>query len=221
LFDFIIKTVYKSKGGVNSRTINYLIKSGAFDSMIGGNRKLYQQVFNLFWENKKSTKIEEKLKNLWDKIESHTKTLPYFSSINQSDYRAYEKEIYGVSLFTSLFTDKRKEMFGIMNKQGLIKLDFDNMNILSAKVPVELDSVRTIVDKNSNRMAFISITDMKGNKVSVPVFASYWEHIGEYYLPENMYLMNLYKDDSDSVMFGQKAFTRNEYQIRRMIKPIP
>ncbi len=220
LFDFIIKAVYESKGGVNSRAISSLIKVGAFDSLISGNRKLYLQVFELFWQNKKSTKIVEKLKFLWDKIELHMKTLPMFNTTTQDDLRKFEKEIYGVSLFTSLFTDKRKEMIEVMLKRNLIKRDFDELSNISSKIPVELDSVRTIVDRNGNRMAFITISDFKGLKITAPVFASYWQHIGEYFIPEKMYLMNLYKDDNDSILFGQKAFTFNEYQIRRMIKAI-
>lgn len=221
IFDFIMKTVYQEKGGVTSRVIDSLIKAGGFDGLIDGNRKLYQQVFGLFWNNKKSTKIEEKLSALWKKIEEHTKSLPIFKETKNSDLREMEKEIYGHALFTTLFTDKKAEMFNIMGKRGLVATTFDKVALSSIKVPVELESVRVIKDKNDNEMAFITVTDMKGKKVSCPVFASYWQYVKEYFIPERLYLMNFYIDDKGSFLFGQKSYLRNEYKIMRMIKEIP
>lgn len=221
LFDFIIKTVYQEKGGVTSRVIDSLIKSGAFDNLIGGNRKLYLQVFALFWNNKKSTKIEEKLEALWKKIEEHTKSLPLYKEIKNIDQRALEKEIYGHALFTTLFTDEKAKMFDVMAGRKLIRKTFDEIEGASTKVPVELESVRVIRDKNGNEMAFITVVDMKGKKVSCPVFASYWQYVREYFISENLYLMNFYRDDKGSLLFGQKTYLNNQYKIMRMIKGIP
>lgn len=221
LLDFIIKTVYEEKGGVTSRVIDSLIKSGAFDKLIGGNRKLYQQVFNLFWNNRGNTKIQEKLEATFKKIESHTSNLPYYKNIKQSELRALEKEIYGYPLFTSLFTDNRRKMFEKMYSTGLIAWNFDEIEGASKKVPVELESVRVIKDRRNNEMAFITVTDITGGKVSAPVFASYWQYVKEYFIPERLYLMNMYRDDKDSILFGQKQYITNEFKIRRMIKEIP
>ena len=221
IFDFIMKTVYGEKGGVTSRVIDALIKAGGFDSLAGNNRKLYQQVFGLFWNNKKSTKIEEKLSALWKKIEEHSKSLPYYKEVKNSDLRELEKEIYGHALFTTLFTDKKVEMFNVMAKRGLVALAFDKVTAASIKVPVELESVRVIKDKNNNEMAFITVTDLRGKKESCPVFASYWEHVKGYFIPEKLYLMNFYRDEKGSILFGQKSYLRNQFKMMRMIKEVP
>jgi len=55
----------------------------------------------------------------------------------------------------------------------------------------------------------------------VPVFASYWKYIKDYLSTGIIFLLNLYKDDRDSILFGQKAFTIKEADILRMVKRIP
>jgi len=217
LFDFVMKTRSRE---VSSRVIDSLIKAGAFDKLINKERKRAIQTFGQFWQHKGTTKIREKLENLWNKIETHNEKLPYFETTTQT-IREYEKDIFGFIFFTSLFSEEKINMFKEMNKRGLIKYSFDDVSSASRKVPVELESVRVIKDKNGNEMAFVSISDIKGNKASIPVFASYWKYIKTYFLNDHLYLFNLYRDDRGSILFGKKEYTISEHQILKMVKQIP
>lgn len=216
LIDFIIKTRSRQ---VTSAVIVKLIKSGAFDSFINGERKRYVNVFNQFWKDKKAIKIEEKLKKIWADIETKSKTIP-FTNTTINDLRGYEIECFGFNFFTSLFTKDKIDAFKALRDKNLIVMNFNEVTNVSRKVPVILNSVRILKDKNDNSMAFITIEDITGKSVSVPVFASYWQHVSDSFIQDKLFLINLYKDDRDSFLFGQKAFVTNKAQVERMIKEL-
>jgi len=215
VIDFILKTRDRS---VTSRVIVSLISVGSFDKMYLNRKKLIV-MFERFWKEKKSVKIHEKLKALWEKINEETNRIPGLST-TITDLRNYEKEYFGMCLFTSLFTKDRIDAFKAMKKQNLIHLNFEDVTLYSMKTPVCLNYIRAFKDKNQNEMAFVDIEDINGNVLSVPVFASYWKHVREHFIPNSVYLMNLYKDDNGKTLFGQRAWTRSEFTILRMIKKL-
>lgn len=216
IFDFIIRA---RGNGVTSAVINALIKSGAMDELIKGERKRYIQIFNQFWENKGSTKIEEKLKAIWNKIEENANRMPFLDTAI-SDLRFYEKDLYGFNFFTSLFTDNSIQAFMKMKNMNLINYSLNEVSGLSRKTPVCVNEIRIIKDKNKNEMAFVSLEDVNGSIVSAPIFASYWKFIKSYLTTNTIYLLNLYKDNNDNILFGQKAYTNKETQVLRMVKKI-
>lgn len=213
--DFILKTRCRA---VTSAVIIALISVGAFDEMYSNRKKLIL-MFVRFWKEKKSVKVKEKLEFLWEKINQETDRIPSLTT-TITDLRNYEKDYFGMCIFTTLFTKIKIEAFNKMKRQNLIRLNFQEVDEYSFKVPVCINSVRAFNDKNQNEMAFVDIEDITGENISIPVFASYWKFIKEYFIPNNIYLMNIHRDDKGSILFGQKSWTTSEFRVLRMIKKI-
>ena len=217
IFDFIIRTRGRE---VSSAVIKVLIKSGAFDDFTD-NRKKTLMVFESFWEKKKSTKIEEKLKVIWDSILENFKQFDEIKTTN-NDFIEYEKTCFGFNFFTSFFDDDIIAAFEKMKKSALIYKSFGEIEDGSRKVPIYINNLRTIIDKNGNKMAFVDMEDIYGIKKSVPIFASYWKYIGEQIKPGHKYLLNLFRSDtSGGLLFGVRKFGSTEGEIRRMVKRLP
>ena len=224
IIDFIIKTRKDKEYSrvINKRVIENLIKIGAFDELIGAERKKMLTVFTKFWEEKKSIKVEEKLIALWNKTVKSVEALGGFTTTN-IDRINFEKELFGFNFFSSLFTNKSKQVIEKIYSKGLCEKGIFAVEDKSIKIPVVIDSMRIITDKNDNEMAFVEIEDMFNEKISVPIFASYWKNIKD--IIENgqdkIFLMNLFRDDKGGILFGQKGFVKSEQVMRRMIKELP
>ena len=218
-FDFIIKT--RSRG-VSSAVIKALIKIGAFDNLINGERKKYLHAFNTFWDKRASTKVVEKLEQLWKDCLSNSSRIPLIET-KQSDLMEYEKDVLGFNFFISPFTPKRIETINLMRKRSLAYYDFADVTSVSKKIAVSVSSVRTIIDKNGNEMAFVEIDDINRNRKTIPIFASYWKVIGSKILSarDKIVLINVYLDDKNSIMFGQRGYVNDELKILRMIMEMP
>jgi len=212
--DFYIKTKNRL---INTRVIEALISTGCFDSLYD-NRKKLNQIIKMFYEQKKSTKVEEKLRAIYKKCENTVESLPGFT-IHVSDLIEYEKKFFGVKLFTTQFTEERIKMFEKLRSKKLIYLYITEIKNTSLKIPVIINSIRNYKDRNDNPMAFIDIEDMDANTLSIPVFYSYWKFIKDDIKKDELYLMNVYKTNR-GVSFGKKEWTDNEFVIRRMIKKI-
>jgi DNA polymerase-3 subunit alpha len=216
LFDFITKTNGKK---ISINKIKALISVGAFDKLEGENRKKLLQIIDSFWAKKKSIKVVEKLWVKWNEAVKAIESLPGIQT-TLTDYKNFEKEYLGGNFFASVFTDKMKEAFVEMKNRNLIYYSFDEVGKVSRKVPVVIEDIRTIHDKNGNEMAFITIEDVVGKVKSVPVFASYWKHIKHFFEVDKAYLLNLFLDDKGDILFGQKGWIDNPAKMRRMVKAI-
>ncbi len=216
LFYFIFRTRSRE---ITSRVINALISVGCFD-WYDKNRKKLLAIVEEFWERKKAIKIEEKLKALWDEIEKKYNSIP-FPSFDNNDIVNLEKEFFGYRAFTNPFDDKMIKAIYRMYEDDLIYLSFDNVEErVSKKIPCIIEDVRVLKDKNSNEMAFVSISDIHGNNTSIPVFASYWQYIRDYFKKGSMLFINVYNDSNGKMLFGYPRKITEEIIIRRMIKVI-
>lgn len=216
LIDFIVKTRSRI---VTSAVIKALISVGTFD-FFDKNRKKLLFVFNKFWEKKKTIKVEEKLKELYQEIEQEVNRIPELRDTSD-DLAEYERKYFGFRFFATSFTPKRVKAFEKLAKMKLIKLSFSEVGDRSIKVPVVVNSVRRFKDKNENEMAFVEIEDMLGVKEKTPIFHSYYQFIGKQFIEDRLYLLNLYKDGDEKIMFGKKSgWGTSEFVTQRMIKRI-
>jgi DNA polymerase-3 subunit alpha len=218
IIDFYVKNMGE---GINKRTIIALIQSGAFDELINKERKKYTFIFEQFNEKKKATKVIEKLKFLWDTIENDANSIPGLETFH-FHYVDYEKEYFGFPIFHSPFSEKIVKTLVEMNKRGLTELYFDELGDLKplARIPVNVESYRTLIDKNGNEMAFFECVDLTGTNKRIPIFQSYWKHVKENFTGEGIYLMLLYYDiEKQEIYFGSKKWTDDSTK-RRMLKRI-
>jgi len=216
LFDFIFKTRSRE---ITSRVINALISVGCFD-WYDHNRKKLLTIFEEFWEKKKTIKIEEKLKFLWEEIEKRYNNIP-FPSFDNNELVALEKEFYGFRFFTSPFSDTVINGLYRAYGDGLIYLTFaDVEERISKKIPLVIEDVRAFKDKNGNEMAFVSVSDIHDNNKSIPVFQSYWKYVKEYFVKGSINLMNVYNDEKGNPIFGSTRKLQEEIIIRKLIKVI-
>jgi DNA polymerase III subunit alpha len=218
IIDFIIKT----KGmRITATVIRALIKSGAFDNTFGGKEKrgTYLNIYEEFYKNKKNTKIEEKIVAQWEQIEKSVLTLPLLPT-PEDDLRSWEKEIFNFNYFNPLFSHNITAALNKMEEKGLIVRDLGEVGNYSYKVPVVINKIRTIIDKNGNEMAFMEVEDMSGISESIPVFASYWKFIKQSVEVDHLYLMNLFRGERGNILFGSSGFGHPENKIRRMVKLI-
>tara|TARA_Y100000310_G_scaffold345809_1_gene470277 strand:- start:2604 stop:4106 length:1503 start_codon:yes stop_codon:yes gene_type:complete len=213
--DFVFKTRSRT---VTSAVIKALISVGVFDEFFD-NRKKLLFIFTKFWEEKKTIKVEEKLRALFEKKAEEAERIPGLETTSD-DLIEYENTYFGFNFFTSPFSEEKTKAFNEMSKRKLISLSFNEVSASSRKTPVFLSDMRSFKDKNDNDMAFLTVEDLFGKKESIPLFYSYYQHIGEELETGKIYLFNLYRNDDDQVMFGQSAWIRNPFMIKRMIKKI-
>jgi len=215
LFDFIMKTRSRE---VNSKTIKALISVGAFDKF-EENRKKLLYIFERFWKEKKSIKIVEKLEYIYNNIEKESERMIGLNT-TLSDLRKYEKEFFGFNFFTSVFSPELTKAFIEMSKKHLIYFDISDVSRISKKLPVNISSIRTLIDRNGKEMAFLEIEDLTNTKITIPVFGSYWIYIKDMIQEDEIYLLNVYLDDKDNILFGEKSWGLSEGKIIRMVKKV-
>lgn len=214
--DFVTKT---SGNRVTIRAIKALASIGAFDELYP-NRKRFLFVLNKFWEDKKSIKIKEKLEYIWEKSEKIADSIPGLKT-EYEDLRLYEKEYLGFNFFTTAFTDPFMEKIYELQKKGMVYVSFDEVTSISRKIPVIINKMRIFNDKNGNEMAMVEIEDHVGERITVPIFQSYWRHIKNVVVESKVHLMNVYLNKKQSgdvqVMFGSSGWPE-ENEIKRMVK---
>jgi len=218
-FDFIMRTRSRQ---VTSATIKNLIKIGAFDDLINKERKKYLQAFNSFWEKKGTTKVLESLEIKWKECLKNASNIPFIDT-RESDLIEYEKEVMGFNFFNTAFTDKRIKVVQTLHQKGILYFDFKEVSSVSKKIAVNINDIRILKDKNDNEMAFVELQDISGTKETIPVFSSYWKLIGSKIISSKgkIILINVFRDERNKFLFGQKAYTNQSSQILRMVKEIP
>lgn len=215
LYDFIMKTRTRS---ITSRVIESLISIGAFDKFNKERKKLLL-VFKSFWDKKGTSKIEEKLKELYDKTEESINYLPGLETY-ENDLVNYEKEFIGFRFFSSPFTPEKIEIFKSLRKKYLIYFSLPEIGRISKKIPICINFIKDYKDKNNNLMAFLDIEDVRGNKISIPMFHSYYRFLKDDIKENNLYLMNLYMSDTGKILFGRDQWMDKEFEIKKLVKKI-
>lgn len=211
--DFVLKTKGKK---VTIRAIRALVSIGAFDGLYDDRKRLLLKV-NKFWEEKKSTKIEEKLRFIWDKI---SKRIDMIIGLDATvdDLRDLEREFLGFNFFITPFTDEFLEKLRELKERKLIVMEFSSITRMSKKVPLLVNAVREFRDKNDNEMAFLEIEDIESEIRSIPMFASIWQNVKKYIIVGKVHMMNLYLDENNmngpQIMFGRKGFPKASEQER-------
>ena len=216
IIDFICKNIGTK---INKRVTSALIGSGAFDELIEGNRKYYQQVADKFYEKKKTTKtiplLEEKWEDSLNEVEKCETT--------EADYIEYEETYLGGKFFHSKFSAIAEKIEKLYSK-GYCLRDFDELrrkNLPKQYVFVYVNSYRYYNDKNGREMLFCEIEDRNGEKQSIPIFASFWQYVKLKFYGEAFYLMDLYPTEDGKVMFGSRNWVKDPVTIKNMIARVP
>ncbi len=201
---------------VSVTVIKALISIGAFDELYKYDRKRLLETFSIYWKNKKSTKVPEKLKAVWEAAEKETAAMPDMIA-TYDDLRDYERKHLGFNFFINPFTEKFLNAVDVMEKKGVIYSSFGNVKRSSAKVPVVINQIKTLNDKNGKEMAFLELEDKNGEGISVPIFQSFWKVLKTRFVEGKIHMMNLYLDDTQ-IMFGRKAWVKKDSEMSRMVK---
>jgi DNA polymerase III subunit alpha len=210
----------KIKGNrITIRALTALGSIGAFDSLYP-NRKKFLFCLKQFWDKKGSISVKEKLDALWEKIEKNAESIPGLNT-EYSDLRQYEKEFLGFNFFVTPFTDDFMGKIYELEKRSLAYSGFGEVQFVSRKVPIVLNSMRVFNDRNGNEMAMLEIEDFTGERIVVPVFQSYWRVIKNEFVEGRVHMINLYLNKKQSgetqIMMGKSGWPK-DHEIRRMIK---
>jgi len=211
--DFILKIQGKR---ISVTVIKALISIGAFDELYKYDRKRLLETFSIYWKNKKTTKVPEKLKVVWEAAEKEVSLMPDMIATYE-DLRVYERKYLGFNFFINPFTDKFLKAIDTMEKKGVIYSSFSNVKRSSAKVPVVINQIKTLNDKNGKEMAFLELEDKNGEGISVPIFQSFWKVLKTRFVEGKIHMMNLYMDDTQ-IMFGRKSWIKKDAEIDRLVK---
>lgn len=214
LFDFILKTDGKK---VRVDVIKALISVGAFDFETPERKRLLLAL-EIFWNNKKSTKVREKLQIIWDKSYKEAMNMKGLN-ISNSDLKEFENEYFGGNFFTSSFPNNLLSAFKKLRDKNLIYYSFNEVTAIPKKVPFFIQSIKLHTDKNANEMAFITVEDVTGRTERLPIFASFWKHIKDMISDSNYCFIQVYLTE-DSFMFGSPRWVSNKKEIERMVKII-
>ena len=211
--DFILKVQGKR---ISVTVIKALISIGAFDELYEHDRKRLLETFSIYWKNKKSTKVPEKLKDVWEKAEKETAVLPDMIA-SFDELREYERKYLGFNFFINPFKQNFLDAIDQLVKKNLAYGSFQQVRRSSAKVPVVVNKIKTLNDRNGKEMAFLELEDQTGELISVPIFQSFWKVLKNRFVEGKVHMINLWKDE-DQVMFAKKGFIKKDMEISRMVK---
>ena len=156
--------------GLNKRALEYLVRSGAFDSL-GGNRAQYLYRFEKIFDYSTTTGFSGQLSLLGD--DQYDDNLPEMTEFSQDSLLAMEKEAIGIYVSGNPL-DKYRELF---KRGGGIKIasvlseaadenEFENKEI---KITGIINDIKTKYTKKDEQMAFIQVEDLTG-VIEVVVF---------------------------------------------------
>jgi DNA polymerase-3 subunit alpha len=211
--DFILKIQGKR---ISVTVIKALISIGAFDDLYKYDRKKLLATFEIYWKNKKTTKVPEKLRAVFEAAEKEVAGMADMVA-NYDDLRDFERKHLGFNFFINPFTTKFLDAVDAMEKKGVIYSSFSKVKSSSAKVPVVINKIKILNDKNGKEMAFLDIEDKTGDGISVPIFQSFWSVLKNRFVEGKIHMINLYLND-DQVMFGKKGYTKKDAEIDRFVK---
>lgn len=218
IIDFIIKTLGTK---VNKKVTTALVGGGAFDNLIPKDeRKKYLKITEEFYEKKKTKKNPEILKELWDDIvENH-----YLDAKTSSEeYMEMEKTYLSGSFFHGIFSDEIVEKIEKLKSLNKCLRDFNEVRAEeknSAYVPVHISDMRCHQQKNGQTMLFITCEDCNGEKLTIPMFASYYQYLKEKMFT-GFYLIKVYPNEDGGMIFGSRGWCSNPDTIRSMAIRFP
>lgn len=218
IIDFIIKTLGTK---VNKKITLALVGSGAFDNLIpAGERKKYLKITEEFYEKKKTKKNPEILKELWDQILSLHE---WDSKTTAEEYMEMEKTYLSGSFFHGIFSDDVVSKIEKLKSLNKCLRDFNEIreeDRTSAYVPVYISDMKCHQQKNGQTMLFMTCEDCNGEKVSVPMFGSYYQYLKEKMFT-GFYLLKVYSNEDGGIIFGSKGWCSNPETIRSMVIRFP
>lgn len=217
-YDSIIDFVIKNLGNksITKRVTSALVHGGAFDELIGKDRKYYEEVVDKFYEKKKTIKTVPLLMEKWEESCKEIQK----KDTTPEDYMNDETEYLGGLFFHGIFGDSMKEKIELLYKKGLCLHNFDEIrkkNLPKQRVPIHLNSYRYHTQKNGKEMLFAEIEDCNGEKCSVPIFGNYWDYCKLNFFAEGFYFMDLYPDENGKIMFGSRGWVKNPETIKNML----
>ncbi|MDR0675757.1 MAG: hypothetical protein LBF97_01805 [Elusimicrobiota bacterium] len=212
VIDFIIKNI--GERIITKRVVEALICSGAFDEIINKERVKYKNVCEKFYEAKKSKKVAEILEALWNDIEKNL----VCRNTNQSDLVKFDEEYIGGNYFYSVFPKDLEEYVSKKTAtETLLKLKNSETKI--GFVPLYAVESRTYMQKNGEEMLFFNGEDINGEKISIPIFGSYWKHCKENFNGVNKFYWLMIYYEEENYKFGAPKFTKDSIKTR-MLKEI-
>lgn len=191
LVDFLDRVVDKN---LNKKSLEALIKSGAFDELPVGEAPVDRGVLNANIENllaynrehSNAPKAQDSLFGLM----TDTSTLPTLrlapaEPASQKEKLLWEKELLGLYISghpLEEFKDKFAKLDGDIKKLEECK---ENHECVIAGI---ITSIREVVTKKGDRMAFIRLEDFSG-MTEVVVFPKVYEEFKSFIVPENCVAM--------------------------------
>lgn len=212
-------------GEVNSRSIESLIKSGAFDSL-GGFRSQYLEVYRQI----QSGLVEKKRKNisgqmdlfsisLSDEKEVYKDTLPEIPEFEKSKLLTMEREILGIYVSGNPLSDYTEilKKYTSHTTLDLKKEDVD----LKVKIGGLINNIKTTFTKTNKQMAFISLEDFYSS-VEVVIFPEIFAKFSKK-LVENDFIiiegnLNLSENQEPKVICT-KIFSEQDLNVNKEIFP--
>lgn len=213
IFDFIVRS------GCNKTVLKALNSVGVFNKFHGGEIDRYNYIFDEFSE-KSNTKVIEKKKKIFDDIVKEAFLKPDLVT-QEAKLVEYEKEYYGFNMFHSMFTTKLQKFIFEANKKGYCEVCLEEISDYhtSARVPLLIENIRVINDKNGNEMAFVDAFDMYGANANFPIFQGDWKFVKEAVKDKGVFLLNVFKNEDGKIMFGSKKRLSDE-EKKRLAKKI-
>lgn len=218
-FDFL-RTAKENGRIINKKVISALIYAGAFDEIERDlNTKQLISAYEKYNEDKKSIKVDEKLEIIWNEAVNNIKNIPGLK-FSMEEKRENEKKYFGVNFFTSAFPEKLLKVFNDYYSKGILKESFYDITESSMKIPVYISGMRIFNDRNGNEMAFITAEDTTGVEEKIPIFQNLWGVLKDIFKGGSIFLLNLYKNDEEQIMFGRKEWTRSEKVMKNFVKKV-
>jgi len=213
--DFLIRILGQK---VSVTVIKALIGVGAFDEIYNLDRKRLIETFDIYWKNKKSTKVPEKLLAVWEAAQEEIRAIPDMTA-SIEELRDLEKKYFGFNFFLSPFNEKFIDAVDLMVTKGMIYRNFEVIKTGSMKVPAIVSGIRILNDRNGNEMAFLELEDIEGESISIPIFQSFWKVLKARFIQGKVHMINLYYNkEQEQIMFGSKRFIKKETEISRLVK---
>ncbi len=181
LADFVVRTI---GFGLNKKTLEGLIKSGALDAF--GNRASMLNAMELILKFGRDagrimamgqTDIFGELTNgnPEDKVEEYQLEIPQLSEASKKELLGWEKELMGMYLSDHPLGEYKNYLLKYTTPCRDLSLDMDGSNITVGGVIIK---VQKIITKKGDPMAFVTIEDLTG-QVEVLVFPkTYQENDG-------------------------------------------
>ena len=182
--DFLHKILGKR---ITITVIKALIGIGAFDNLYTHGRKRHLETLAIYWKKKGSIKVPEKLSLLWEEAEKETISIP--KELSYDDLRELEKKYLGFNFFINPFSREFLEAIDKLVAKGMAYKCFADVKRISKKVPVVVNKVKILNDKNGKEMAFLDLEDANGEDLSVPMFQSFWKVLKNRFVEDKTFIL--------------------------------